>query len=40
MENRLFQEKLTYFTTPCLMSLFANYKSPRDKIKHLAKNGT
>ncbi|MCK5155445.1 MAG: hypothetical protein KAQ69_03360 [Spirochaetales bacterium] len=39
MENRLFQEKLTYFTTPYLMSLFAYYKSPRDKIKHLTKSG-
>ena len=39
MENRLIQEKLTYFTTPYLMSLFASYKSPRDKIKHLTKNG-
>ncbi len=39
MENILFQEKLPYFTTPYLMSLFANYKSPRDKIKHSTKNG-
>ena len=39
MENRLFQEKLTYFTTPQLLSFFASYKSPRDKIKHLTKSG-
>ncbi len=39
MENILFQEKLPYFTTPYLMSLFANYKSPRDKIKHSTKSG-
>ena len=40
MENILFQEKLPYFTTPYLMSLFADYKSPRDKIKNSKKNGS
>ena len=38
MENILFQEKLPYFTTPFLISLFSNYKSPRDKIKYLTQN--
>ncbi len=39
MEKLLFQKELPYFTTPYLMSLFSEYKSPRDKIKHLTKNG-
>ncbi len=39
MERLLFQTKLPYFTTPYLLSLYAGYKSPRDKIKLLVKNG-
>ncbi len=39
MESILFQEKLPYFTTPYLMSLFADYKYPRNKIKHSTKSG-
>ncbi len=39
MEKALFQTKLPYLTTAYLLSLYADYKSPRDKIKQLVKNG-
>ena len=39
MEKTLYQTKLPYSTTPYLLSLFSDYKSPRDKIKNLTKSG-
>jgi hypothetical protein len=39
MEKALFKAALPYLTTPYLLSLYSDYKSPRDKIKNLVKNG-
>ncbi len=39
MERTLFQAKLPYFTTSYLLSIYAGYKSPRDKINQLVKSG-
>lgn len=39
MERTLFQEKFPYLTTPYLLSMYAGYKSPRDKIKQLVESG-
>lgn len=38
MEKILFQTKLPYLTTSYLLSLYADYKYPRDKIKQLVKS--